>query len=242
MLYKPEYSDAFRAWLDKPVGQRFIYLETQVLNQIVATLFGYNAVILGETNFAGCLDASMIKSQIIVNPNLKTATGIRARQDKLPIISDGIDLVYLAHCLEFTNNPHELLREAHRILRPDGHVIIAMFNPLSVWGLWRNLAKWHGKAPWVSNFMSLIKLKDWLALLGFDIMRVNHFGYNLPLTNCKFSPELSWFEKYGQKLDLPCGAGYVIEASKRVIPLTPIRPVWSAEPEVIASNLVEPTA
>lgn len=239
--HKPEHSAAFRAWLNKPAGARFLNLETKVLDTIVPTLFGYDAIILGEPNFATCLQACTIRRKTVINQDFTTEPSIYARQDKLPILAESVDLVYLAHCLGFTNNPHEVLRETNRILRPDGHVIISMFNPLSLWGVWRHVARWGGNAPWMSNFMSLVKLKDWLALLGFDIMHINHFGYNLPTSKPDATAELSWLEKFAQKAALPCGAGYVIEASKRVIPLTPIRPVWSTEPEIIASDLAEPT-
>lgn len=245
MPYKPQHSASFRNWLSKPLGARFIELEANKISTIVPTLFGYNAIILGEADFATSLQNCTIKQKVVVNPFTDDARAkvptLTSRQDMLPILTESIDLVYLAHCLEFTNNPHEVLREAYRVTRPDGHVLISMFNPLSLWGCWRRFAKWHGNAPWVANFMSLAQLKDWLALLGFDIMRVNHFGYYLPVNKAIFASELSAIEKYGQKYELPFGAAYVVEASKRVIPVTPIRPVWSTEPVAIVSDLAEPT-
>lgn len=243
--YKLEHSASFREWLEKPLGVRFLDLERNKVKPIITTLFGYEAVILGEAKFAVCLEQSPIKLKTLINPFIEPSpTNISmlcSRQDKLAVLSDSIDLVYLAHCLEFTSNQHEVLREAYRILRPDGHLVITLFNSLSCWGLWRMFAKWGGNAPWIANFMSLVKLKDWLALLGFDIMRVNHFGYYLPFNKANYPAEISVFERYGQKIEVPCGAAYVVEASKRVIPVSPIRPVWSSKPEIIASDLAEPT-
>jgi ubiquinone/menaquinone biosynthesis C-methylase UbiE len=37
--------------------------------------------------------------------------------------------VLLPHTLEFTDYPHQILREVARVLRPEGQVIIASFNP-----------------------------------------------------------------------------------------------------------------
>lgn len=248
MYYKSEYSIAFRAWLDSPLGQKFSNLENNVINTYLPTMFGYNAIILGEPNFATFLQQSCIKNQFIVNPLIDTSTvtlpipATRARQDKLPIDSDVVDLVYVAHCLEFTNNPHEVLRESHRILRPDGHVIITLFNPLSLWGIYRLFARWGVVAPWRSNFMTLAKLKDWLALLGFDIMRVNHFGFCLPFNGSSGEGKISFLEKYCQKLGMPCGAAYVIEASKRIIPITPIKQAWTVKTVIdVHDDAAEPT-
>lgn len=248
MYYKSPYSIAFREWLETPLGRKFCELESNVVNSMLPTMFGYNAVILSEPSFATFLQQGNIKHKALVNYSLDglqvelPIPAVIARQDKLPLGTEMVDLVYLAHCLEFTNNPHEVLRETHRILRPDGHVIISIFNPFSAWGLWGSVARIRSKAPWRANFMGLVKIKDWLALLGFDIMRVNHFGYCLPFKISNAPAKMSCLEKYGQRIGIPCGAAYVIEASKRIIPVTPIRPVWLTEREVVAhDDAAEPT-
>lgn len=243
----PDYGQAFREWLSRPVGKRFLELEQQRLNLILPTLFGYDAILIGEPNFATCMQVSKIKNQFLINEDLRVEPAanpslVIARQDRLPIGSTLIDLIYLAHCLEFSANPHAVLREAHRVLRADGHLVISMFNPLSMWGMWKGVAKFGHDAPWKANFMSIVKLKDWLALLGFDIMQVHYFGFNLPVNKSNNSSHLSLFERYGQKMELPFGAAYLIEASKRVIPLTPITPEWRKDPGIIEEDVTEPTA
>ncbi len=241
----PGYGVAFGHWLQKPVGQKLLFLEQQRINAIVPTLFGYNAIMLGQPDFAVFLQQSTIKKRYVINEdtscqNLENYTLLHSRQDRLAVGSGLIDVVCLAHCLEFATNPHEVLREVYRVMRADGHLILTMFNPFSLWGIWAGIAKYVHHVPWKSNFISIVKLKDWLALLGFDIMRVNYLGFNLPLggkTN-----KLSWLECKAQQYELPIGAVYLIEASKRVIPLTPITPVWNARPDIIADDLTEPTA
>ncbi len=244
MLYNmPDYSAQFTEWLAKPAGKKVIQLEAGRLAAIIPTLFGYDAVILGHAEFANCIETSPIKHKVLLNPDLNGFGTARVctRLDKLAIATESIDLVYLAHCLEFSNNPHEILREAYRILRPDGHLLITAFNPLSLFGIWRMAARFSSPVPWRSNFMSIVRLKDWLALLGFDIMQVNNFGFLLPF-NCCDTSELSFLEAKGQRYELPFGAGYILEASKRVMPLTPIKPVWNAKPDVVSEDVTEPTA
>lgn len=242
----PAYGAQFRAWFEKPVGKRFLEMECQKINAIIPTLFGYDAVLIGEPNFSVCMQNSTIKHQYIVNDDLalipKDTEGfIHSRLDRLPIGSSLIDVVYLAHSLEFSANPHEVLREAQRILRADGHLLVSMFNPFSFWGAWRDIAKYGKNILWKSNFMSIVKLKDWLALLGFDIIRVNYFAFNLPLNKTNYSHNLSMLERYGQKYELPFGSAYIIEASKRVIPLTPVTSTWTAVQE-LDEDVIEPTA
>lgn len=243
----PQYGAAFRAWCDTPVGKRFISLECQKINSIIPTLFGYDAVLIGEPNFAACMQQSKIKNQYQVNDDVTFIPADKlgllcSRRDRLAIGTGLMDVVYLAHSLEFAANPHEVLREAYRILRADGHLVISMFNPYSLWGMWGGIAKHTSAMPWRANFMAKPKLKDWLALLGFDIMQINYFGFNLPVNKSNYSTNLSMFERCGQKLELPFGAAYLIEAAKRVIPLTPAAPLWRMEPEINENDVVEPTA
>ena len=47
----------------------------------------------------------------------------------LPLPESTFDLLVLPHALEFTDDPHRLLREAYRVVRPEGQIVIAGFNP-----------------------------------------------------------------------------------------------------------------
>jgi hypothetical protein len=50
-------------------------------------------------------------------------------------------------CLEFHDDPHQILREVERVLIPEGEVIITGFNPLSLWGLRRRLPNCPATSP-----------------------------------------------------------------------------------------------
>ena len=53
----------------------------------------------------------------------------------LPFESQSVDLIVMPHTLEFTSDPHRLLREAERVLMPEGQLVITGFNSLSLRGM-----------------------------------------------------------------------------------------------------------
>lgn len=165
---------------------------------------------------------------------------LACRQDKLALLTDEIDLVLLAHCLENIQNPHEVLREAHRVLKPEGYIFLLGFNPWSIWGLWRRVVRYIKRVPWDGQFISISRLKDWLALLGFDIIHTEKYFFRFPFSNANFIRKTRWIEWLGRFIFSPFGACYLIQAKKRVITLTPIRPAWQKKKRFISSGVVEP--
>ena len=63
----------------------------------------------------------------------------------LPFEAQSVDLIVMPHTLEFTSDPHRLLREAERVLMPEGQLIILGFNSLSLWGARQSLGKMTGR-------------------------------------------------------------------------------------------------
>lgn len=101
-------------WWSMPLGQAFLNAESEELSKIIPTLFGYHFLLLGEEIFMGTLSQSPILHRVWSHPMLRKLTahsGLTARHDKLPIASDCIDAMYLAHCLEVMNNPHEVFQK-----------------------------------------------------------------------------------------------------------------------------------
>jgi ubiquinone/menaquinone biosynthesis C-methylase UbiE len=63
----------------------------------------------------------------------------------LPFEAQSVDLIVMPHTLEFTRDPHRLLREAERVLMPEGQLIILGFNSLSLWGARQSVGKVTGR-------------------------------------------------------------------------------------------------
>jgi SAM-dependent methyltransferase len=142
----------------------------------------------------------------------------------LPLATASIDLVIMPHVLEFADDPHQILREVERVLMPEGHVIICGFNPFSLWGLWRRFSA--NDIPWRGRYLSLPRIKDWLALLGFEANRGCFGCYAPPTTQGKWINRFAFMEKAGDRWWPIAGGVYIIQAVKRVQGMRLVTPAW----------------
>lgn len=163
------------------------------------------------------------------------------QSEQLPIASDSLDVILLPHTLEYVARPHEVLREAERTLIPEGHLLILGFNPWSQFGIRRMLCGWRNTSPWCGHFYSTVRLKDWLALLGFDTVLVQHYFFRPPLQNERIMRRLFALEQAGKRFWPPFGGGYLLVAKKRVTTLTPIKPRWRNRRSIVSVGSTEPT-
>ncbi|MFW5432128.1 MAG: class I SAM-dependent methyltransferase [Methylophilaceae bacterium] len=208
-------------WLDTTLGQCLFEHEQQIYDLAVADVFGFHAVQVGLPK-VNCLKNSRIPN-IIFAGNDKGH--LRCESSYLPFAESSIDLVCLPHALEFSENPHQTLREASRVLVPEGYLILTGFNPYSAMGIRRSFTKKH-VYPWYGQFFSLSRIKDWLALLGLEFVEAQFFGYELPINNSQWLKRFSFMAKMGTKWWPRIGGQYVIVAKKRVVNITLLKPNW----------------
>jgi 2-polyprenyl-3-methyl-5-hydroxy-6-metoxy-1,4-benzoquinol methylase len=142
--------------------------------------------------------------------------------------------VLMPHTLEFVNNPHQVLREVEKIIRPEGHLIILGFNPISLYGVRRFFSN---EGIWAGQFRSVNKVKDWLSLLGFKVVKSNYHKF---LPSLQKDHEL--IEDLGKKI-CPIFAGmYIIIAKKTMLSLTPQKPEWKRAPKLIKKGFAKPAS
>ena len=210
-------------WLQTSLGN---YLRTQeqvLFDQAVGDIFGFNAVQVGM------LDMDLLRNSRMPFCLRADINGgcVRCEPSQLPFMTNSIDLLQLPHALEFSANPHQTLREAERVLVPEGHIMISGFNPISSWGIKRLLAKDEGY-PWNGNFMTLLRIKDWLALLGFEVTATRMACYAPPFRNPSWLGRFQGMGKAGGSRWPMMGGIYFIIAKKRVLGMRLIRPSWQA--------------
>lgn len=233
----------FQSWYESSLGQRLAHTEKELLDKILPDLFGYYLLQCGcpeiklEKIAGNWLKSSRVSTRYCLDYYNNQGVSLQAYLTQLPIQSDSLDIVLLPHVLEYSSDPHQVLREVERILIGEGHIVILGFNPWSLWNVFRVFLFWKKQAPWTANFLTASRVMDWLALLGFDVIKRQGYFYRPPLQRDNVIKKLGFLDKLGQRLWPYLGAGYVLVARKRVETLTPIRPSWGRQRKVVTNGL-----
>jgi SAM-dependent methyltransferase len=242
-------------WLQSPVGRRVYALERKYVGEALAHVFGWQLLQIGhwgtsEDGDGGLLAESRTQQKSVVAraegsfvPFPAPAGGrvgrIVSRIDSLAIAADSVDAVLLPHTLEQEPDPHTVLREVERILMGDGQLIVLGFRPISLWGL-RHLLARHGYPPGAERLISEWRVRDWLKLLGFEIVDAQRFLFTGPWGKAAPGSQ-RFFEIVGKQTWPFFAGGYLLKARKRVYSMTPIRLSWRTRTGVVG-GLAEPAA
>ena len=215
-------------WYLSETGQYLLNELGEKINPILATTFGYYSLQIGCTGSAAQIQESCRVKHLFTLDDLGTGAEIRATPSMLPIATDSVDLVILMHHLSNTGEPHAVLREAFRILIPEGKLVIIDFNPVSLWGLRHFLQGWLEYVPFNGHFYTAKRIDDWMRLLGFDQLCHYRVGYLPPIQKTSVTRHLTWLEKGTRKWLPLLGALNLLVYSKSISPLTPVRHRWVA--------------
>jgi SAM-dependent methyltransferase len=239
--------EALRAWFADVLGSMLLEQEQAALDEVLQDLFGYYLLQLGWVSPRDILTESRIRMRVVMDvdrPGGLDYPYVRAMPEMVPVQSDSLDVVVLQHILEFSNDPHEVLREVDRMLIPEGHVVIVAFNPWSYWGLWRLLRRRRSRRfPWCGRFLGVTRMKDWMGLLGFDTVQVIPLFFRPPIRHQGVMRRLRFLDKAGARA-WPLLAGVnIVVAQKRVATLTPIKlRRWRLQRRLVVDVVKQPTS
>ena len=238
---------ALHAWFSRLPGREIAQDQQAQLDRVLPNLFGYHLLQVGRLADLDLLSKSRILHRNIVDLDDYGRCGnypaVRGSATALPVESDSVDVVVLPHILEFEAQPHEALRESARVIVPDGHLLICGFNPWSLLGCWRYLRRHQQALPWRAQFLALGRVRDWLALLGFDVLSQDACFFKPPFSNEALLQRLDFLEKIGSRMPVNFSAAYLLVARKRVTTLTPVRPRWRRpRRRLVSVGLVGPSA
>ncbi|HET7757306.1 MAG TPA: methyltransferase domain-containing protein [Steroidobacteraceae bacterium] len=232
---------ALAAWWGTALGRSLLAAESELLGAALDDVFGWELLQIGAWGSARellSLGRTRRKS-LIAAPGLSPGADIIARSSQLPVTSDSIDAALLPHTLEFAADPYAILREVDRVLTGEGQLLVLGFRPWSLWGI-RARASRRGFPPGMRRVLSEKLVREWLVLLGFEVVAASSYLYLGPWSRGLAAGEgPARILRPGITYPLPAGA-YLLKARKRVYTLTPIRPRVRERPAVIG-GLVKPT-
>jgi SAM-dependent methyltransferase len=152
--------------------------------------------------------------------------------------------VVLPHTLELSEDPHMALREVERVLVPEGRVVIAGLNPLSLWGARqmrvRALRRFTGGSlylPDVGEFIGYRRMRDWLRLLSFEVESAQFGCYRPAVRSTEWLERFAWVDPLGAKWWPIFGAAYFLVAIKRVHGMRLLGPAWRTGKARVASTV-----
>ncbi len=232
-------------WFDAPLGGRVLREETALAQHALDDVFGFELLQVGGWGPARhWLDSARTQHTTLVAPESAPSVSLCAPLTALPFASDSIDAILLPHTLELVEDPYAVLREAERVLCAEGCLLISGFNPWSGWGMRRSFGRYFRRPPFPPNTRRLLaerRLRDWVALLDFEVSDV--FGYLGPLPMAgrpRRSGQESEEASYRRRPALTAG-GYLLKARKRVSTLTLVLPKRRVRQRVLVPA-AEPTS
>jgi ubiquinone/menaquinone biosynthesis C-methylase UbiE len=223
------YNQRLRKWFVSPLGRSLQAVEINCLRGVFTRLYGPVAVQVGSVCGVNMVEATLAATRIVLEQTpLDNGDGpqVQAHPEALPFDGKAVHLAVLPHTLEFSSDPHQVLREVNRVLLPEGHVVVIGFNPFSLWGLWRLFKRFGNDMPWCCRFFSLNRVKDWLSVLGFELVGGEMLYYRPPFVREATRDRLFFMEKAGNRWWPMLGAAYILVARKRELGMTPLQPAW----------------
>ncbi|MBS0366222.1 MAG: methyltransferase domain-containing protein [Proteobacteria bacterium] len=232
---------ALTTWWQGPLGRTLLAAESDLLAAAMEDVFGWELLQVGAWGGAReLLSGSRTRHKsVIASGGLSAGADVVARASQLPVAADCIDAVLLPHTIEFAADPYSILREVYRVMVGEGQLVVLGFAPWSLWGL-RARASRTGFPPGLRRVLSAHQVREWLVLLGFEVLREEGYLYRSPWSHREPGAGMSArMLRAGLTYPLPAGA-YLLKARKRLYTGTPIRPRWREKPAVIGA-LVKPT-
>lgn len=214
-LRRLESSRKFEQWFSSAAGHFLRQQEREWNRDALTKVYGMHLMQLGMSKEDFARQANEVYHSFVMETGgheEQSWASAEGESEALPIATESLAAVILPHVLEYSDNPHQVLREVTRVLDEDGEVLIYGFSPWSIQSMF-GISKG-------ATCLSRRKLMDWLALLGYEV-RAQRI---LPTFTVSWS---------GSRLNT---GAYQLVAKRRVIPLSRIHSRWKRRATVASEN------
>ncbi|GAA6140905.1 class I SAM-dependent methyltransferase [Hydrogenophaga sp. 5NK40-0174] len=258
-------------WFQTPPGQYLLEWEQAQFDVAVADIFGFNALQMGvpqldtlqanrmphrwlalpepPPSFVGGEADEAHASSRSLGDGRKPVAALMTDPAAMPFPAGSLDLLVLPHTLELSADPHQVLREAERVLMPEGRLVISGLNPTSLWGLRQargrllsglGLGATRAGAlylPEAGDFIGTRRLRDWLKLMSFDVESERYGCYRPAVRSEKWLTRWAWMDRMGARWWPIFGAVFFLVAVKRVRGMHLLGPAWKPRPARAAAQV-----
>jgi SAM-dependent methyltransferase len=221
--HRPELEEMLvmlEQWFASERGIQLLGRQKALVDEVLHQCFGYHLLQLSVVSQAILFKESRVQRNHRCHPSAKMVSA-QCHFEQLPFANESLDVVILHHVQEFVADPHQILREAQRVIVPNGQLIVLGFNPWSILGSYSKLARFFPQSKWHNHLISCSRMQDWLDVLGFQTRHAYYGCHSPQLLELRKKP--SWEPLLRS---WPLGNFYMISAIKQVATLTPVRPQW----------------
>jgi SAM-dependent methyltransferase len=187
-----EYSDspfdslasAYDAWFEEE-GKLVFDIEVSAFKEVLPLLpKPWLEVGVGSGRFAQALgiDTGIDPSVKLLDiAKRRGITALRAKGEEQVFDQEAFGAVFLIVTLCFVDSPSAVFREAYRILKPEGKIVLGLVLKESPWGKFYQSKKMEGHRFYkYATFYSYQEVADLLAASGFTVEKVNATLFQKP--------------------------------------------------------------
>jgi SAM-dependent methyltransferase len=136
--------------------------------------------------------------------------------EDLPLPDSSIDRILMVHALEHCEDPRETLKEAWRVLAPEGRLVIVAPNRRGLWARFEHTPFGNGR-PYSRGQLGRL-----LREANFTIGATTEALLFPPVKTRALMRPASWLERMGRKVLSPFAGVIIVEAQKRLYQGIPV--------------------